>query len=228
MASITWPASQDAPLDSGWRNDTSHADGTEDGSDATEGFHAAEHNKAALILAALEAELGNDPSGTFATVAARLNARLTCRKTADQNFASTTAASVADLLLPATAGVDHYFRFIVPWSTSTSGNGIGFAVTCPALGTGGYIAYTVEIIRSQETAVGTAPTATQMQYVGTGGSSGDAVTSDTSIQSVITVARIEGVCSNPNANGNLQLTCRGETSSSVTVKKGAYGEVYLN
>jgi hypothetical protein len=200
---------------------TSHVNG--------ETIAPATDNDQADAINKIEAELGTDPSGSFATVTARLNARLTCRKTADQSFASTTPANVTDLLLPVgTTGLDYTFRFVVPWSTTTSGNGIGFAVTVPALGTGGYVSYLVEIVRIQETAAGTAPTATNMLQVGPGISSGDAVTSDTSIQNSITVARIEGVLSNPSATGNVQLQCRGETTSAVVVKKGSYGELYIN
>lgn len=209
------------------QDDIDSKSGVDLGVSTTTGDHAQHHNDLADAVNKIEAELGTDAAGTFTDVKTRLNARLTCRKTADQTFSSTTAASVTDMNLPiGTANLDYFFRFTIPWSTATSGNGIGFGVTCPALT--GFIAYTVDIIRSQETAVGTAPTATQMQYVGPGISSGDTVTSDTSIQNSITIARIEGICSNPSATGTLQLTCRGETASAVIVRRGAWGEVYIN
>ena len=64
MATITWPTTIDSSMpDTAWRNDTSHSDGTEDGSDTAEGFHALQHNKLALFMAAVENELGADPSG---------------------------------------------------------------------------------------------------------------------------------------------------------------------
>jgi len=123
MATITWPATIDSSMPTTtWRNDTSHSDGTTDGTDAVEGHHAVQHNKLALFMAAAENELGADPSATFTSVAARLNARLTCRTTADQALAANTTAltNVTNMVLPvATTGLDYYFKFLVAFSMAT-------------------------------------------------------------------------------------------------------------
>ena len=65
MATINWPTTQDAAPKSNWRNDTSHSDGTTDGSDAAEGTHALEHNKLALFMAYAN---GRIPQSALASV----------------------------------------------------------------------------------------------------------------------------------------------------------------
>ena len=238
MATITWPTSQDTPLKSNWRNDTSHSDGTTDGSDATEGTHAAEHNKAALLLAALEAELGNNPSGTFADITARLAARQSCRKSADQALAANTTAltNVTDMVLPVTTtGLDYYFKFLITFSMATIATaGLRLGITTPTVA--GYLSARVMIPRTADsnpaagTAQSAAPTVAVIEWPGYITSSGDSVVSD-QIPAVTTVwaATIEGILSNPSATGNIQVQASSEvTGSTLTLKKGSYGEIYIN
>jgi len=239
MATITWPASIDSSMpDTAWRNDTSHSDGTEDGSDVVEGFHAAQHNKLALFMAAAENELGADPSATFTSVAARLNARLTCRTTADQALAANTTAltNVTNMVLPvATTGLDYYFKFCVAFSMATIATaGLRLGITTPAVT--GYVSAKVLIPRTADTnpAAGTAqaaaPTVSVIEWPGYINSSGDSVVSD-QIPAVTTVfiATVEGILSNPSATGNIQLQAASEvTGSTLTIKRGSYGEIYIN
>lgn len=231
MATITWPTSQDAALKSNWRNDTSHSDGTTDGSDAAEGTHAAEHNKLALFMAAAELEMGNNPSGTFADIAARLNARQTCRKTADQTNATTTLANVTDLVLPVTAaGLDYTFRFFVVWKSNTAGVTAQFAVTTP--GVVGYVAYWGEVLGAGTTVPSTGginvvfdqiQAASGAVIAGAGGSAAAPPTAN-----AINIARIEGILSNPNAAGSIQLQAKAETTGTITISRGSFGEIYIN
>jgi len=239
MATITWPATIDSSMpDTAWRNDTSHSDGTEDGSDVVEGFHAAQHNKLALFMAAAENELGADPSATFTSVAARLNARLTCRTTADQALAANTTAltNVTNMVLPvATTGLDYYFKFCVAFSMATIATaGLRLGITTPAVT--GYVSAKVLIPRTADTnpAAGTAqaaaPTVSVIEWPGYINSSGDSVVSD-QIPAVTTVfiATVEGILSNPSATGNIQLQAASEvTGSTLTIKRGSYGEIYIN
>jgi hypothetical protein len=153
----------------------------------------------------------------------------TVRKTADQANSTVTLANITDLAFAVTTGADHTFEFIVAYTSATATVGVAFAVTCPTLGVNGYIGYTVEIIRSAETAIGTAPTATNMQQVGSGTSSGDAVGSDaTPATGTPFIAHIKGICSNPSAAGNIQLQHRSETATTTTVLKGSWGRLYVN
>lgn len=153
----------------------------------------------------------------------------TVRKTADQANSTITLANVTDLSFAVTTGADHTFEFIVAYTSATATVGVAFAVTCPALGAAGYMGYTVEIIRSAETAIGTAPTATNMQQVGSGTASGDAVGSDaTPATGTPFIAHIKGICSNPSAAGNIQLQHRSETATTTTVLKGSWGRLYVN
>jgi len=239
MVTITWPASIDSSMpDTAWRNDTSHSDGTEDGSDVVEGFHAAQHNKLALFMAAAENELGADPSATFTSVAARLNARLTCRTTADQALAANTTAltNVTNMVLPvATTGLDYYFKFCVAFSMATIATaGLRLGVTTPTVA--GYLSAKVLIPRTADTnpAAGTAqsaaPTVSVIEWPGYINSSGDSVVSD-QVPAITTIfiATVEGILSNPSATGNIQLQAASEvTGSTLTIKRGSYGEIYIN
>ena len=239
MATITWPATIDSSMpDTAWRNDTSHSDGTEDGSDVVEGFHAAQHNKLALFMAAAENELGADPSATFTSVAARLNARLTCRTTADQALAANTTAltNVTNMVLPvATTGLDYYFKFLVAFSMATIATaGLRLGVTTPAIT--GYLSARVMIPRTADanpaagTAQSAAPTVSVIEWPGYINSSGDSVVSDqVPATGTIYVATVEGILSNPSATGNIQLQASSEvTGSTLTIKRGSYGEIYIN
>ncbi|HEY5413810.1 MAG TPA: hypothetical protein VIK41_03215, partial [Gemmatimonadaceae bacterium] len=61
-------------------------------------------------------------------------------------------------------------------------------------------------------------------------SSGDSVVSDqVPATGTIYVATVEGILSNPSATGNIQLQASSEvTGSTLTIKRGSYGEIYIN
>jgi hypothetical protein len=225
-----------ATIASNKQDDTDSKAGTDLGLSTTTGDHAAHHNQIAEELVAVQTELGTDPSGTFSNVAGRLNARLTCRKTADQTISSTVApTNITDLLLPiSTTALDYFFRFIIVCTSSAGAtNGIRVGITCPALT--GYVAADVTIPRTIDPnpANGTAqatPTVTTMPYVGQITSSGDSVVSDIVPVGVNFVVKVEGILSNPSATGNIQLQVANEvtTASGNVVKRGSYGELYIN
>lgn len=188
------------------------------------------------ILKSHEQEMGINPSGSFSSVDARLNARLTCRKTADQTISSTVApANITDMVLPInTTALDYYFKFIAVCTSSAGGtNGIRIGITCPTLT--GYVAAEVRIPRTIDAnpANGTAqatPTITTMQHVGHITSSGDSVVSDIVPVGVNFVCVVEGILSNPSATGSIQLQVANEvtTANGNVVKRGSWGEVYIN
>lgn len=174
------------------------------------------------ILKSHEQTLGLNPQGTFADIAARLQARQTVRKSADQTFSSTTMANVTDMSFAVASGQDYAFEFTVPFTAGpATTTGIGFDVTVPALT--GYVAYGVEIF-------GFAADAAAGAWHGVGSASADAVLSTgVAVASAINLARIKGVLSNPSAGGTLQLRAKTEVASSnVVVRKGTFGELYLN
>jgi hypothetical protein len=213
MAS-TYPTTLDALV-------TTRAD-----ADATATNHVADHNNANDAINKIEAELGLLPKGTFATVRARLDARLTARVTADQTFTTATLANVTNMSFAVASGQDYYFKFIVPFTSAATTTGLGLGLTCPALT--GFIAATVTIPRLVDTA-GTTPASSPV-FVGQITSSGDSVVSDASPAiTVVNVAIVEGILSNPSASGTLQLQAKTEVAASnIVLKKGAYGEIYLN
>jgi len=236
MATINWPTTQDAAPKSNWRNDTSHSDGTTDGSDAAEGTHALEHNKLALFMAAAELEMGNNPSGTFVDMAARLAARTTCRKTADQTLSSVTAlTNITDMVLPiSTTGLDYAFKVILICTSSAGAtNGIRVGLTCPALT--GYVSAKVTIPRTIDPnpAAGTGQatmTVTNSPWEGYITSSGDSVVADIVPVGINFPVIIEGILSNPSATGSIQIQAANEvtTASGNVVKRGSFGDMYIN
>ena len=137
--------------------------------------HAAHHNDLADAINKIEAELGVDPSGSYTSVVNRLNGELTCRKTADQSNSTTTPANITDMVFPVTVGADHTFEFTLAYSSAATGTGIAFDLTVPALGSGGYIAYDINISKGQRPAVGVAPSLTTVNYVGAGIASGNEI-----------------------------------------------------
>lgn len=178
-------------------------------------------------ILALETEIGPLAKGTFTNVAARLNARLTVRKTADETFSTVTLTNVTNMSFAVAAGQDYRFMFSVPFTAAALTTGIGIGITCPALT--GYISATVTIPRLLD-AAGTAP-ASSAVYVGQITSSGDSVVADATpvITPAVITATVEGTISNPSASGTLQLQVRTEVAASnIVVKRGAYGELYLN
>ena len=204
--------------------------GTNNG-DTGEGYLADLLNNAGAAIEAIEGELGINPSGTFATLLLRLNAMQTVRKTADQSLSTTTLTNVTDLALPVTIGADHHFEFFVPFTSSAVGTGIGLTVTVPTLGGGGYIAAQSEIGgRVANTAIDTADALTNKPHTSfTTASGNNAATSEgVAVISTVYVARIEGVLSNPSASGNIQLQWKSSTAASTTIKKGAFGRMYVN
>lgn len=176
-------------------------------------------------------ELGANPSGSFTTVEARLNARLTCRKTADQTFsATTTVANVADMLLPVnTTAVDYMFRFVIAYSSTSTSNGIRLAVTWPSSSFG---SAKVSIAGRAAVTAGTQGSATSNlgayeAYITT---SGTAVASDAvAAANAIYIATIDGILSAPTATGSIQLQAANEvsTSNGNVIRRGSWGEVYI-
>ena len=189
--------------------------------------HVADHNSAHGEINAIGTELGINPKGGFSSVKTRLDFMSAVRKTADQTNATVTLANLTDLAFPIAVGADYSFLFEIPFSGSAAGVGLGLALTCPALT--GYISARVDIPRLTEPAVGTAP-ASDMLYSGAITSSGDVVVAD-SIPAINTlyVATITGVLSNASAAGTLQVQFRAEAATStLTIKKGASGRMFLN
>lgn len=217
------------------KGDTTDATaGTPTGGTASD--HAGHHNALAGGVNAIEAELGALPKGTFTTVAARLNARLTCRKTADTTNATTTLTNVTDMVLPvATTALDYYFEFYVIWTTSTLGNTAQFAITCPAVT--GYITYWQETMGGTTTVPSATGSTTAASMVSdshhtASGSAGvqAGAASGTSPPALTTnyMTRITGILSNPSATGSIQLQHRSETAVTTTCRRGSYGELYIN
>lgn len=190
---------------------------------ASEIIAAADINALERIVTALQQELGIAPSATFANVAARLASRVDVRKTADQVLTGTGLLNVTDLSFPVVAGNDYKFAFDVPYTSTTLTNGIGFAMTCPALSAGGYISYGVSIW-------GLAADGTGSVFHGQGNASGDTVLSTAvAVINSIFHARIDGILSNPSVDGTLQVQGRSEvTSGGTTIKKAAYGNLFIN
>jgi hypothetical protein len=193
---------------------TNHVD------DVGEVIEAADINDLADAANKIEAELGTDPSGTFADVAARLQARQTVRKTADQTFTTQTLANVTDMVFALLANVDYAFKFWVPY-TAGAARGIGIGVTLPASATifGGGTIY------GQANTDGTAAA-----WHGTLTSSGDAVVNTPTAGATSSFAMIQGIVSVAGTAGNMQLQARqgaGATGVNAVVKKGAFGWLYV-
>lgn len=216
MASV-YPGALDS-LDTTWAN-----------TDATDNVHPAHHSDLADAVNKIEAELGIEPSGSFATLLARLNARITCRKTADQSVANATLVNITDMALPvATTGIDYYFKFVQPVTAAALATGWRVAVTVPALAAGGYVAYNVWGPVASTEATTAAPTLAQVHQWGVGTASGDAVLGfQVPANSLPYVIKIEGILSNPSATGNIQLQAASEAAATSVWKRGGWGEVYI-
>lgn len=194
-------------------------------SDATTaaGDHAAHHNAMADEINAIEAELGVNPSGSFTTAAARFGATSTVRKTADLANATTALANVTEMAFPVTVGADHWFDFYLPYTSSLATAGLALAVTCPA---STYISYEVVIGGITADAAGATSGG---HFRGQGTASGDLVSATgVAVINTVYMARVYGVCSNPGAVGNIQLQHAAEVAATLTIKKGAWGTMYLN
>lgn len=232
MATIVWPGAVSAgdDLDVGWRNDTSHGDGTEDGSDTAEGFHALQHNKAALLLNAMRGEMGANPSGSFADLAARLNGRLTCRKTANQTFNSTSVVNVTEMVLPVDqTGLDYRFCFEWFWTAGAAGVVLVPSVAVPTVaGTLDVFWETIGLTASA-TATGTDNTNTVLTTGAAPQSMGFPASTTVPAAAARCFSRCVGVLSNPSATGVIQLRCNLETGTSgITFSRGAWGEVAIS
>lgn len=201
--------------------------------------HPGHHNAMADEINAIADELGyaaGGPSASFSSVENRLNARLTCRKTADQTISSTVALTdVADLTLPInTIGIDYWFKFAVVCTSSAGAtNGIRIGLTCPALT--GYVSAMVIIPRTIDAnpAAGTAASSmvvAQAPWVGHITSSGDSVVSDIVSVGINFIVHVEGVLSAPSATGSIQLQAANEvtTVNGNVIKRGSWGEVYIS
>jgi hypothetical protein len=183
-------------------------------------------------IRAIETELGTDPAASFTDVKSRLNARLTCRKTADTTNATTTAANITDLTLPvSTTAIDYWFRFFVCWSSGTTGAAAQFAITVPTVA--GYVYYWIDTMGSASTAPSTSSTgsavtmtshnASGSAQAATGGASAAAPPTSGTIYG----CKIEGILSNPSATGSIVLQGKAETTGTITFKRGSWGEVYV-
>jgi hypothetical protein len=197
--------------------------------------HATIHNNINDAVNKIEAELGTLPKGSFTNIANRLNARLTCRKTADTTNTTTTLANVTDMVLPvATTALDYYFEFYVVWTTNTAGTVAQFAVVTPAVT--GYVVYWQETMGGTTTVPSATGSTTAASMVSdshhtasasAGGQvGGSAVSPPATGTNYIT--RITGILSNPSATGSIQLQHKSETAATTTVRRGSYGEIYIN
>jgi hypothetical protein len=185
--------------------------------------HAGHHNDLADAVNKIEAELGINPSATFADVVARLAARQTCRKSADQTFTTQTPANVTDMSFAVAASQDYYFKFIVGY-TCGAGRGVEWAITNPASPT--FLVAAVHIF-GQITTAGS----TDAAVTGLITASGGVVSHTPTAGATTSMSIIEGILSNGANAGTLQLQAsegNGTTDVSVVVKKGSYGELYLN
>lgn len=183
----------------------------------TAGDHAAHHNALATAVNAIETELGLLPKGTFSTVRARIDARATVRKTADESFTTQTLTNVTSMSFAVAASQDYWFRFFIPVTLGVA-RGVGVAITCPASPTS--IFY--------EARIGNVTASTQA--LGYGFASAALVSSAASATTNGIVV-VEGTLSNGTTAGTLQLQLRqgtGATAVNVVAKKGGFGEMYLN
>lgn len=219
MASA-YPGALDS-LPANMQDDTDAASGSDLGLSTSVGHHATQHNNLADAVNKIEAELGINPSGTFADVLARLNARLTCRKSADQAFATATLANVTDLSFAVAASQDYYFKFAVMFTSTTTTSGLALAVTIPASPTA--FSYAVSFTSL------TGNVATNIQG-SAAASAGKVQTASATAAATAYMAIVEGILSNGVNAGTLQLQASegGGTVASQTIKKGSYGELYLN
>lgn len=135
------------------------------------------------------------------------------KKTADQSFATATAANVTGLVFPVVAGRYYAFRFMLLVQSNTATVGIAATVTIPAATRFGATTSTV-IAADGASAV----------WHGAITASGDAVL-PASVPVINTdyLLVLEGILV-PSASGNLQLQARTETgTTTVIVRQGSAG-----
>jgi hypothetical protein len=70
-------------------------------------------------------------------------------KTGDTNTTSTSFSDITDLSFSVTAGKTYWFRFVIPYATSVTSNGIKLSINGPASPT--YLAYFVEVANGAST-----------------------------------------------------------------------------
>jgi hypothetical protein len=196
--------------------------------DTTATHHPQHHIDLADAVNKIEAELGVNPSASFADVATRLNGMITVRKTADQTMTGTALVNVTDLVfpIPAAAGAMYTYQWTIMWTTTTATSGIGVAMTFPTLGTGGYNSANVNIA-----ALAADGAAANFHGVITGASGADTVLSTAAVATgTVYTAIVTGTLyagSTANTAGNLQLQCRSEaTAGGTVVKIGSHGVLW--
>jgi hypothetical protein len=198
-------------------DDTDSTSGSDLGTSTTVGFLATWMRNTGSALINIETELGLTPKGTFSNVAARLVARQTVRKTADESFTTQTLTNVASMAFSVAASSDYWFRFFIPVTLGVA-RGVGVAVTCPASPTS--IFYRVSIGNVTATTEG----------LGFGFASAALVSSAASA-TTNGIVTVEGTLANGATAGTLQLQLRqgtGATAVNVVAKKGGFGEMYTN
>jgi hypothetical protein len=203
---------------------TSNVDGT---TSAT--THPALHNDANDAINKIETELGVNPSASFTDVVTRLNQITTVRKTADQNFTTTTLANVTDLVFPVVIGASYKFEFFVVWSAAGAGITQQFAVTFPTVTYGLYFSESPNVTAVQADA---AANATDAITAGVTAASGTKVggIGGTNIPAANakTITRITGILQNVTAAGNIQLQAATETATTSTCFAGSHGLLWTN
>lgn len=139
----------------------------------------------------------------------------TMKKTADQNFTSTSYADVTDLSFPVLANTDYAFEFTVIWSSVATTTGVSFALNGPAS--------PVLFHATVETATSATVLAVRQDTAydqGTASASIDAANANR-------LCRIKGVLRNGANAGNLVVRCKTEVANSaITVKRGSWGTYF--
>jgi hypothetical protein len=202
-------------------NDTDAGDGTP--RTGTTGWLAQLLNDHSDAIRKLELELGVDPAGAFVDVVTRLAARQTCRKSADQSFTTQTPANVTDMSFAVAASQDYYFKFVLG-VTMGAARGVEVALTCPASPT--FLVAKADIY-GQVTTAGSTDAVVGGLITASGGVVSHTPTAGATTSMVV----VEGILSNGVNAGTLQLQAsqgNGATAVNVVVKKGSYGELYLN
>lgn len=126
-----------------------------------------------------------------------------------------TVISSSSLIMPVLANATYYFDCSVVMISSISTIGHGLAVLSPTV-TGSTITYNVALPLAADAAAG--------MWFGWGTSSNDAVTSTSSPDGNLHIAKINGMYkSGPNGSGNLRVMFRSEIGSGLsTMKAGSY------
>ena len=137
------------------------------------------------------------------------------KKTANQNFNSTTVADVTGLSYAVTAGVTYKYKFYVLYTSAAVGTGLKLGVSYPAA-----------TVASANARIAYAGDGGNSYYEGSLTSATDSVTATAvAATGTVYVAYVEGVLV-PSANGTLQLRAGSETNgTNVTVQTNSFVEV---